>query len=135
MKILSLIIFLCTNTSYGWELVRDNEGTYLSDNVFNVKEKIFAFSSTKTVEPIIYSNDIIILRYLESYSGTKYLTKTYNCSIYNTQLKKFIVKDILCKSISTFADGKQEEETAQFVLDDKNLNYSFEEISESFTIK
>jgi hypothetical protein len=136
MKIISIILILLFSTaSYSWEIVKEDGMLYLKDEKLHAKVKVFTLSEHSPVETVTLSDNLIILRYLESRAGTKYLAQTFNCSIYDQKAKIFISTDVLCKSTTALTNGKTTENAAIFKLEKDQLNYSFEELNEKFPLK
>ena len=135
MKSLFVFFFLITSFKLNaWEIIKEKDDFYLTDKTMAIKEKVFAIAEKTPIETISLTQNILVLRYLESNAGTTNITQSYNCSVVNLSKKKVIAVDQLCKSVSTFPLGKKVETSAKFKVDQDSLLYSFEELSEKFPL-
>lgn len=132
--VLAVTFLLLSSASNSWEIIKEKDNFYLVDSKLQIKKQVLPYEERTAVEVVPLSLDIVILRYLEGKGGTKYLSQTYNCSIFNSFEKNFVTVDQLCKSITTLESGKTTESVATFKIDKDNLIYRFEDLNGKFSL-
>jgi hypothetical protein len=133
MRTIFALLFILSDAR-AWEIVSQDESTFLQDPQLKSKEEIVSHPTIKKVETKNLSEDITLITYLENQGGTTSSSESYNCAAYSKKLKKFLFKDLACKSLIVHSDGKKEAEEATFKIEGSTLSYTFDELKKKFDL-
>jgi hypothetical protein len=131
IKAISVLFILFSSYSWSWEVVKTPTESLLTDKSLKIKTPITIADHANNVEVINLSNKTIVLRYLESVAGTKYIVENFNCILFNVDKNKIIAKDLLCKTLKSEKSNFKVEE-ATFKENGNLIEYQFEELSSTF---
>lgn len=134
MKSLIIPLLFMISEARAWEIVSHDEAMFLQDPLVKSKEEIVSHPTIKKVDTKDLSGDVILITYLENQGGTTSSSESYNCAAFSKKLKKFVFKDLACRSIITHSDGKKETEEATFKIEGNTLSYSFDELKKKFDL-